>query len=103
MLLFFFTLIVVAAGVGAYAHYNPGVVDITMYHYRLMGIQRWEVVAAAAGVPLALFLLHAMYASVRIRLLRRAGGQYSVGRTFNDLPAPDPQPAPKRSWTTSRD
>jgi hypothetical protein len=104
MLLFLFTLVVVALGVGAYAHYDPGTLDVTLYTYRFGGIPRWQVLAIAAGVPLALFLLNAVYASVRIRLLRSANGRYTTGRTFNDLPrGVDPQPAPKRSWTVPRD
>jgi uncharacterized protein HemY len=104
MLLFSFTLVAAALGVGAYAHYNPGTLDVTLSTYRFAGIPRWEVVAVAAGVPLVLFLLNAVYVSVRIRLLRRANGRYTTGRTFNDLPsAPEPQPAPKRSWTTPRE
>jgi len=47
-------------------------------------------------VPLFAFLVHAIYASVRIRLLRRANGRFETGRTFRDLPSPvEPQPAPK--------
>ena len=103
MLLFFLTLVVAAVGVGAFAHYNPGSMDVTLRTYHLAAIPTWEVVAVAAAVPLAPFLLHAVYASVRIRLLRRANGQYAIGRTFNDLPSPEPQPAPKRSWTMSGD
>ena len=102
MLLFLFTLVVVALGVGAYAHYNTGTMDITLRTYHLAGIPDWEVVAVAAGVPLVAFLLHAIYASVRIRLLRRANGRFETGRTFRDLPSPvEPQPAPKRSWTST--
>jgi hypothetical protein len=104
MLLFTFTLVVVALGVGAYAHYNPGTLDVTLRTYHLVGIPSWEVVAVAAGIPLVPFLLHAVYASVRYRLLRRRAGNYTTGRTFNDLPGQvEPEPAPKRSWNTSRD
>ena len=102
MLLFLLTLVAVALGVGAYAHYNPGTQDVTLYTYRFGGIPDWQVVAIAAGVPLVLFLLHACYASVRIRLLGHAGGRYTTGRTFDDLSgSADPQPAPKRSWTST--
>jgi hypothetical protein len=105
MLLFSLTLVVVALGVGVYAHYNPGTMDLTLRTYHLVGIPSWEVVAVAAGIPLVAFLLHAAYASLRIRRLRRrASGQYATGRTFNDLPGSvEAQPAPKRSWDTSRD
>jgi hypothetical protein len=104
MLLYLLTLVVVALGVGVFAHYNPGSMDITVRTYHFTGIPDWEVVAAAAGVPLVPYLLHSIYSSVRIRLLRRATGRYSTGRTFADLPAStEPQPTPKRSWNTSRD
>jgi hypothetical protein len=100
MLLFLFALVAVALGVGAFAHYNPGTMDVTLRTYHFVGIPDWQVVALAAGVPLGLFLLHAIYASVRIRLLR-ANRQYATGRTFNDLPNPvEPQATPKRSWTS---
>jgi hypothetical protein len=104
MLLFLLALIVAAAGVGAYARYNHGTQDITVSTYHLAGIPTWEVLAVAAGVPLALFLVQAIYANVRIRMLKRARDRYTTGRTFNDLPsAVEPQPAPKRSWTPSGD
>jgi hypothetical protein len=105
MLLFLVTLVVVALGVGVYAHYNTGTLDVTLRTYHFVGIPSWEVIAVAAGIPLVPFLLHAVYASLRIRLLRRrASGQYATGRTFNDLPDQvEPQPAPKRSWNTPRD
>ena len=104
MVLFFFTLVVVALGVGVFAHYNPGTMDVTVRTYHFVGIPSWEVVAASAGVPLVLFLIHAMVASVRIRLLRGTGGEYAMGRTFDGLPSlRDPEPGPKRSWTTSVD
>jgi hypothetical protein len=101
MLLFSFTLVAVAFGVGVYAHYNPGTLDVTLDSYRLVGIPDWELVAVASGVPLVPFLLHAMYVSVRIGRLRRANDRYAMGRTFNDLPSQvEPQSAPKRSWTS---
>jgi hypothetical protein len=86
MLLFSLTLIAVALGVAAYAHYNPGTTDITLYTYRVLGIADWELVAIAAGVPLVPFLLHAIAGSVRMRRLRRGIGRFTTGRTFDDLP-----------------
>lgn len=104
MLLFLFTLVVVGAGVGLYWRYNTGTQDITMRSYHLAAIPNWEVVAVAAGVPLVLFLFHAIYASVRIRMLKRASERYTTGRTFNDFREPvEPQPSPKRSWNPSGD
>jgi hypothetical protein len=73
MLLFLLTLAVAAAGVGAYAHYNPGVHDITMQNYHFAAVPDWVPVALAAGVPLALFLLDAFFAGSHMRQLRRAG------------------------------
>ena len=75
MVLFLFALVVVALGVGVFAHYNPGTMDITLRTYHLFGIPDWEVLAAAAGVPLVLFLVHAIVAGSRIRRLRHGGDQ----------------------------
>jgi len=86
MMLFSLTLLAVALGVGAYAHYNPGTTDVTLYTYRFPGVPDWELVAVAAGAPLVPFLLHAIAGSVRLRRLRRIG-RFTTGRTFNDLPA----------------
>ncbi len=99
MVLFLFALVVAAVGVAAYGHYNPGVQDITLRTYRLTGVANWMVVAAAAAVPLFLFLLHAMYASARFRRLRRA-----VERQAGEPSRySGPQQGPKRSWHTSGD
>ena len=72
MLLFLLALVVAAAGVGAYAHYNPGVHDVIMRNYHFAAVPDWVPVALAAGVPLALFLLDAVFAGNHIRLLKRA-------------------------------
>ncbi len=72
MLSFLFALVVAVLGVGAYAHYNTGAHDITLRTYHLTGVPDWEPIAVAAGAMLLVFLVHAIYASVRIRLLRRA-------------------------------
>lgn len=77
MLLFLLALVIAAAGVGVYAHYNTGAHDITLRTYQLTGIPDWEPIAVAAGVVLFLFLIHAIYASVRIRSLRRANRRTS--------------------------
>jgi len=71
MRLFVLTALVAVAGVGAYAHYNPGVHDITMRNYHFAAVPDWVPVAIAAGVPLALFLLDAFFAGSHIRLLER--------------------------------
>jgi hypothetical protein len=98
MVLFLFALAVAVLGVAAYAHYNPGVLDITVRNYHFSGVPAWWPVALAAGVPLFLFLLHALYASVRIRMLRRASQQ----RPSEPSRSLSPQPGPKRSWTTEK-
>ena len=72
MLLFLFALVVAVAGVGIYAHYNTGAHDITLRTYHFAGVPDWMPIAVAAGTVLFLFLVQAIYASVRIRLLRRA-------------------------------
>jgi hypothetical protein len=78
MLLFALALVLAAAGVGAYAHYNPGVHDITMRSYHFAAVPDWVPVALAAGVPLALFLLDAAFAGSHIRGLQR--GVRETGR-----------------------
>lgn len=102
MVLFLFALVLAAAGVAVYAHYNHGVQDITLRTYHLTGIPDWWILSVAAGVPLFLFFLHAIYASIRIRMLRRASERYESERYSTGLSrSVDPQPAPKRSWTPS--
>jgi hypothetical protein len=124
MVLFLFALLVSALGLGVYAHYNPGVQDISVRTYHYAGVPTWMLLAGAAGVPLFLFLVHAVIAAVRIRLLRRANerlaGERSYGsrpftsspfsdRSYNEEPVEEPvgsvspQRSPKRSWTTSGD
>ncbi len=93
MLLFLFTLVVVVLGVGVFAHYNPGTMDVTVRTFQFTGIPDWEIVAVAAGVPLVAFLLYVIYASIRIRLLRRALAPAAV----------EPQPGARRTWTPSGD
>ena len=99
MLLFMLALAVAAVGVGAYAHYNPGVHDITLRTYHLAGVPDWEPIAVAAAVPLFLFLLHAMYSGVRIRHLRRALRLAGERRGADGSRSAGTPPAPKRSWT----
>jgi hypothetical protein len=99
MLLFLFALAVAVLGVGVYAHYNPGVQDVTIRTYQLTGVPSWEIVAGAAGVPLFLFLLHAIASSVRIRSARRAGARRDG--TSSTSASAGGQSA-KRSWTTGR-
>jgi len=100
MLLFLIALIVAAAGVGAYAHYNTGAHDITLRTYHLTAVPDWWVAAAAAGVPLFLFLIQAIYGGIRIRMLKRAAERSASDRYSTGLSRTvDPQPGPKRSWT----
>ena len=101
MVLFLFALIVAAVGVGAYAHYNTGVHDITLRTYQLAGVPDWMPIAVAAGVPLFLFLLHAMAARWRVRRLRRVIEQLELAD--EQQPRFVSPPAPKRSWSTSGD
>jgi len=75
MLVFLFTLIVVGAGVGVFAHYNPGMMDITVHSYHLSGVPVWMPVAIAAAAPLLMFFIYATYASIRIRMLRTANAR----------------------------
>lgn len=80
MVLFVIALILAALGVGAYAYYNTGVHDIALRNYHFTGVPDWMPVAVAAGVILFLFLLQAIYSSVRIRMLKRGSGRTgSVG------------------------
>jgi hypothetical protein len=89
MLLFLFALVIAAGGVGIYAHYNTGAHDITLRTYHFAGVPDWMPIAAAAGVVLFLFLIQAIYASVRIRMLRRATRRttstMSTGRTVQPV------------------
>jgi hypothetical protein len=78
MLLFLLALVVAVAGVGAYAHYNPGVHDITLRSHHFAAVPDWVPVALAAGVPLAVFLLDAVFASSHIRHLERAAEDTAV-------------------------
>jgi hypothetical protein len=82
MVLFLLALIVAALGIGAYAHYNTGAHDITLRTYHFAGVPDWTPVAIAAGAVLFLFFVQAVYASIRIRMLRRASRRTStVGGT----------------------
>jgi hypothetical protein len=64
--------------VGTYAHYNPGAHDITIQSHHFAAVPDWVPVALAAGVPLALFLLDAVFAGDHIRLLKRAAEEAGV-------------------------
>jgi len=80
MVFFLIALVLAALGVGAYAYASTGVQDIVVRNYHFTGIPDWMPVAITAGAILFLFLLHAIYASVRIRMLKRGGGRTgSVG------------------------
>ncbi|HZU15600.1 MAG TPA: hypothetical protein VFD01_03195 [Candidatus Dormibacteraeota bacterium] len=67
MLLFLLALVIMALAVAAYAHYNPGVHEITMRNYHFAAVPDWIPIAVAAAVPLFFFLLHALYARGRAR------------------------------------
>jgi hypothetical protein len=95
MIMFLFAVMVAALGVGAYAHYNPGVQDITIRSYHFSAVPDWEPLAVAAGVPLFLFLLHAIYASARVRMMRRASQRHALAPSSL---TPSPRQGPKRSW-----
>lgn len=67
MLLFLLALVVMALGVAAYAHYNPGVHDVNFPNYHFSAVPDWVLLAIAAGVPLFLFLLNALFGPRRAR------------------------------------
>jgi len=87
MLLFLIALVVAALGIGAYAHYNTGAHDITLRTYHFSAVPDWWPAAVAAGGVLFLFLIQAIYASVRIRMLRRAGRRTSSVSTTRTVPS----------------
>ena len=115
-MLFVFALAVALLGLGAYDLYNPGTSDVTIAGYHFAAVPDWAPIAAAAGLPLSLFLLYALWTSVRIHVLKRAarrtpdGDWELVERVPAAVPVPvpasvpahrpavSPQPAPKRSW-----
>ena len=72
MVLWLITVVLAAGGVAAYAHYNTGSHDLNLRFYQLAAVPDWMPIAAAAAGVLFLFLLHSIYASLRIRSLRRA-------------------------------
>jgi hypothetical protein len=126
MVLFVLALLVALLGVGAYDLYNPGTSDVTMADHHLAAVPDWAPIAAGAGLPLSLFLLYALWTSIRIQLLKRArrtlDGDWELMEPAPAVlpPAPvrlpaarpavrarssagprpvvSPQPAPKRSW-----
>lgn len=81
MLLFLLALIVAVLGVGVYAHYNPGTQDINLRTFHFTGVPDWAPVAVGAGAMLFFFFIHAIYASVRIRLLRDRTSPVGSSRT----------------------
>jgi len=78
MLFFLIALILAVLGVGAYAYANTGAHDISLRDYHFTAVPDWLPVAVVAGVVLFIFLLYAIYSSVRIRMLRRSGGTRPV-------------------------
>jgi hypothetical protein len=87
MILFLIALIVAALGIGAYAHYNTGAHDITLRTYHFAGVPDWTPAAIAAGAVLFVFFIQAVYASIRIRLLRRASRRTSAVGSTSSRPA----------------
>lgn len=75
MVFFLIALVLTVVGVGAYAYTNTGVQDIALRDYHFTGVPDWMPVAVMAAVILSLFLLQAIYASLRIRILRRSNGK----------------------------
>jgi len=86
MVFFLIALVLTVVGVGAYAYTNGGVHDIVLPNYHFTGVPDWMPVGAIAAAILFLFLLHAIYASVRIRMLRRSNGRTSQVRAAGPLP-----------------
>lgn len=75
MVLFLIAVVLAALGVGADAYVDGGVHDIVLRNYRIAAVPDWMPVAAVASLILFLFLLHAIYTSIRIGMLRRASRQ----------------------------
>jgi hypothetical protein len=71
MVLFVFALVVALVGLGAFDLYNPDRRDVAMAGHHFVALSVWVPVALGAAVPLSLFLLHALWTSVRIGLLKR--------------------------------
>jgi len=80
MIAFVIALLSAALGIGAYAHYNPGVHDVTLRTYHFAAIPDWVPVAVVAAGVLFLFLLHSLYARRRIRRLRLLMDERPEGR-----------------------
>jgi hypothetical protein len=94
MALFAFAAVVALIGVGVYDLYNPGHSNVTMAGYHFAAVPAWVPVALAAAVPLAFFLLHALWTGARIwwlKSVRRREPEW-------DLVQPWP-PAPRRVET----
>ncbi|TMC09929.1 MAG: hypothetical protein E6J41_09600 [Chloroflexi bacterium] len=72
MVLFVFALVVAVVGVGLFDLYNPGVRTIVVAGQSYDSVPVWLPVALAAAAPLSLFLLYALWTSMRIWLLKRA-------------------------------
>ncbi len=76
MALFLIAVILAVLGVGAYSFIDGGTHDVAFRNYFHFGaVSDWILVAAVAAVILVLFLIQAIYASIRIRMLRRADGE----------------------------
>jgi hypothetical protein len=93
MVLFAVAFVVALLGLGAFDLYNPGTRSITMAGYHFVAVPGWVPVALGAAVPLSLFLLHALWTSLRIWLLK---GAVRRARAWDD-PAEWP-PIPPARW-----
>lgn len=76
MALFLSAVILAVLGVGAYSFVDRGTHDVAFRNYfHYSAVSDWMLVAGLAAVILFLFLIQAVFASIRIRMLRRSDGE----------------------------
>lgn len=76
MVLFLIAVILAVLGVGAYSLVDGATHDVAFRNYfHFSAVSDWMLVAAVAAMILILFLIQAIYASIRIRMLRRSDGE----------------------------
>jgi hypothetical protein len=97
MVLFVFALVVAVVGVGLFDLYNPGVRTIAVAGQSYDSVPVWLPVALAAAAPLSLFLLYALWTSIRISLLKRAMREASWELVQPGEPLTPPWPANERA------
>ncbi len=69
-------VILAVLGVGAYSFVDSGTHDLAFRNYfHYSAVSGWMLVAGMAAVILFLFLIQTVYASIRIRMLRRSDGE----------------------------